>query len=193
MVNKFCKGCNSMRPAKKFCKETCAICYERIRSNSILSQLFTCIQCGPVLCRKLINSHCNKCYTKIYRAKKSSLKICPSCNLEKKFSTTICRGCETFKWRLKNPGKNVAYVAKRRASKANATPIWSDLKLIDEFYKKCPKGMEVDHIIPINSDKVCGLHIVGNLQYLSKKENAHKNNQFDGTLNNDSWRIYVGG
>ena len=58
------------------------------------------------------------------------------------------------------------------------TPAWADKKKIIEFYKNCPKGYHVDHIIPLNGKKVSGLHIETNLQYLTKKENLKKSNKY---------------
>jgi 5-methylcytosine-specific restriction endonuclease McrA len=58
------------------------------------------------------------------------------------------------------------------------TPAWADNKKIIEFYKNCPKGYHVDHIIPLNGKKVSGLHIETNLQYLTKKENLKKSNKY---------------
>lgn len=71
------------------------------------------------------------------------------------------------------------YQAKRRAIKLNATPIWSDLELIKEFYKNRPEGYHVDHIIPLQGEKVCGLHVLDNLQYLTAKENLSKGNKYE--------------
>jgi len=78
--------------------------------------------------------------------------------------------------------------ALRRARKKLATPSWIDLKSIKEFYNYCPEGYHVDHIIPLQHNLVCGLHTIDNLQYLSAKDNIKKNNYFDNTLNNNSWR-----
>ena len=63
---------------------------------------------------------------------------------------------------------------------------FGDIKAINEFYKNCPKGYHVDHIIPLKgvNEKgehiVSGLHTINNLQYLSAKENQEKHNKFYG-------------
>lgn len=72
----------------------------------------------------------------------------------------------------------IARTNKRRANKLHATPSWADLDAIKEFYKNCPEGKSVDHIIPLQGKKVCGLHVLENLQYLCKKENSRKHNKF---------------
>ena len=66
--------------------------------------------------------------------------------------------------------------ALRRSRKRQATPLWSDLDKIQEIYKNCPSDMTVDHIIPITSPLVCGLHVSWNLQYLTRSENSKKGN-----------------
>lgn len=59
-----------------------------------------------------------------------------------------------------------------------ATPKWVNKKDIINFYKNCPPGMHVDHIIPLNGVNVSGLHVPWNLQYLTAKENIKKSNKF---------------
>ena len=66
--------------------------------------------------------------------------------------------------------------AKYYSAKLRATPKWSDLKAIKEFYDNCPEGYHVDHIIPLRGKYVCGLHILNNLQYLKAENNIQKSN-----------------
>jgi len=51
-------------------------------------------------------------------------------------------------------------------------------KDIIEFYKNCPNGYEVDHIVPINGRNVSGLHTIDNLQYLTIEDNRKKSNKY---------------
>ena len=69
--------------------------------------------------------------------------------------------------------------AKYRAAKLKRTPSWADLDAIQEFYFNCPEGYEVDHIIPLQGEKVSGLHTLENLQYLTQYENRSKNNSYE--------------
>jgi len=80
----------------------------------------------------------------------------------------------------KNPGKKAAKEAKRRAVKLNATPVWSELEAIKDFYINRPEDYHVDHIIPLKGKTVCGLHVLDNLQYLSACDNLKKSNKFYG-------------
>ena len=80
-------------------------------------------------------------------------------------------------WYNKNYHRYLVAKAKRRALLKQALPKFADLKKIREIYKDCPKGFHVDHIIPLNSKLVCGLHVEWNLQYLPAKDNLSKSNK----------------
>ncbi len=88
---------------------------------------------------------------------------------------------------LENKEYFLERAARRRASKLNATPPWltkQDFEQIKELYEitkafKLYTGEEyhVDHIIPLQGENVCGLHVPWNLQVISAKENLSKHNK----------------
>jgi len=68
-----------------------------------------------------------------------------------------------------------------------ATPQWANKFYISEIYslarlrtKILGEKYEVDHIIPITHNLVCGLHVENNLQVIKSKENRKKSNKFEG-------------
>ncbi len=70
---------------------------------------------------------------------------------------------------------------RRKEAMALATPAWADGAAIAKFYTEAKRltvetGIphEVDHIIPIQGRKVCGLHVEYNLQILTKAQNISK-------------------
>jgi hypothetical protein len=79
-----------------------------------------------------------------------------------------------------NKSQYRARTAKYKACKLCATPKWltkEQLNRIKEFYKNCPKGYHVDHIVPLQGKNVCGLHVPWNLQYLTANKNRIKANK----------------
>jgi hypothetical protein len=74
-----------------------------------------------------------------------------------------------------NPKKQTHDKAMQRARALGAVPPWVDVKAIRAIYDACPSGMEVDHVYPLQHELCCGLHVPWNLQYLTRSENARKN------------------
>jgi hypothetical protein len=64
------------------------------------------------------------------------------------------------------------------AKRLRERQVYDDKKEIAEFYRNCPEGHHVDHIVPLNGKNVSGLHTVSNLQYLPATENLRKSNKF---------------
>jgi hypothetical protein len=88
-------------------------------------------------------------------------------------------------WRRNNVDVVRAAKAKRRAAKLLATPVWADKVKIVSFYTSSDAlGMltgdwyHVDHIVPLKSKFVCGLHCEANLQILPASENMSKSNRW---------------
>lgn len=78
----------------------------------------------------------------------------------------------------------------KKAARRRAAPAWLSLdqrREIRDIYQRSAlltagTGIrhEVDHIVPLNGDAVCGLHVPWNLQILTAKENSEKSNRLEG-------------
>lgn len=80
-------------------------------------------------------------------------------------------------WRKNNPEIVNANNGHYRATELKAMPKWANKTAMDKVYAESVKwGMEVDHIVPLRSRIVCGLHCEANLQLMNKRENQSKGN-----------------
>jgi hypothetical protein len=88
-------------------------------------------------------------------------------------------------WARNNSHKRSASQRRREILKFQATPLWGDEFVIEEIYHLSKLRSEltgvkwhVDHIVPINSEIVCGLHVESNLQVIPGILNISKGNRF---------------
>jgi hypothetical protein len=104
------------------------------------------------------------------------------------------------KWAKANPGARAKYMtmylrknaarlnaekARRMADRKNRTPQWANLFFIEEIYdlarrRTASTGIKwsVDHIVPMKSELVCGLHVEHNLRVIPHVQNVSKRNRW---------------
>jgi 5-methylcytosine-specific restriction endonuclease McrA len=90
-------------------------------------------------------------------------------------------------WKEKHPLLVRANNTNRKRKHRQATPIWLTYKQkseMRELYKiaitmtkTTGERYAVDHIIPLRSDVVCGLHVPWNLRVITQEENLKKSNK----------------
>lgn len=73
--------------------------------------------------------------------------------------------------------------AERKESVKRATPGWADKEAIARVYKSCGPRSCVDHIVPLQGDLVCGLHVHYNLRCIGRKLNTSKKNKWHPVRN----------
>lgn len=93
------------------------------------------------------------------------------------------RNANHSRWCRKNPAKVNAYSKKRKAAKRRATVPWSIDFFVQEAYDLARRRTiatgcrwEVDHIVPLRSKLVCGLHAHTNVRVIPAAENYAKRN-----------------
>lgn len=78
--------------------------------------------------------------------------------------------------------------ARRRWLKSRATPRWADRSAMREMYAEAKRltretGIrhEVDHIYPVSSSTICGLHVHTNLRIMTATANLAKSNRWEAS------------
>lgn len=88
------------------------------------------------------------------------------------------------KWAANNKGHRNAISKRRAVAKMHRTPSWADLDAIRAVYEEAARVTEqtgipheVDHIIPLQGERVSGLHVHQNLQVIERAANRSKRNR----------------
>jgi len=173
---KKCTKCKEHKPFSEFYKNA-------MGKDDLKSQCKLCIgtqnkEYRQVNSEKTVANK-KKYYQNNSKKLKASTKKYYQANYEKK-------KVKAEKWRQANPEKVAAYAARYRAAKLQATVDWANNFLIEEIYAHSQlltkmNGIKyhVDHIVPLQHPKVCGLHCEHNLQVITGRENNSKNNKFE--------------
>jgi hypothetical protein len=172
---------------------TCSVCQESkhysLFHNSNTSHNGKASVCKD--CKLYIETKRNNTPEENYEKK---LRLCTTCNEEKlgvEFTKSkagrggLCSKCKECysKYVRDNPHIRNASAARRRAIKSQAIPKWFDKQKVDAIYEECSKITKetgiihnVDHIVPLQSKWVCGLHVKHNLRIITGSENQRKLN-----------------
>ena len=97
------------------------------------------------------------------------------------------RRAEARAWQQQNKAVDAERSARQRADVLLATPVWANRRYIQMFYEiakleeqRTGRRVHVDHIYPLKSPLVCGLHVEDNLQLLFAEDNMAKTNKLHG-------------
>lgn len=89
------------------------------------------------------------------------------------------------RYRKKTAALHASRQCEREAAKKQAIPPWADVDAIRVVYEEAHfirdvsgEDYQVDHIVPLKSRLVCGLHVIDNLQIIPAKANAAKGNRW---------------
>lgn len=79
-----------------------------------------------------------------------------------------------------DPSRFYAIKVKHEAAKLKATVVCPENdEILGLIYAEARhRGLEVDHIVPLQGRRVCGLHVYYNTQLLTRRQNAMKSNTF---------------
>lgn len=87
-------------------------------------------------------------------------------------------------YRRQQPHIETEKCVRRKRAKAQATPAWADISAIRAIYaeareisRRTGQPHHVDHIVPLKSDVVCGLHTQSNLRVIHAFINLSKGNR----------------
>lgn len=90
------------------------------------------------------------------------------------------------RWSKENAPRCRASYKRYMARKRHAMPKWADDRRIQRFYDRCTErnrlqtsghSWHVDHIVPLQSPFVCGLHTQDNLRVVTSRSNLSKGNR----------------
>jgi hypothetical protein len=195
-LTKTCSECALVKPLSEFPGRVSAV-------NGVFYRARTCRKCVAAIRRKryaenpeykAIVRACNERQkAKNIDAHRAAIMAWYYANPEKqreyrkRYRTQNAEGNREHqrKYRQANKGKVNAWTAERWAAKQRAIPVWANRSSIRAFYQDAQRRAEetgdvwhVDHVVPLRSPKVCGLHVETNLQVVRWRDNKVKGNRY---------------
>lgn len=171
-MNKTCSTCRQMLDATLFHKN-------RTSRDGLA---YYCKSCMSVVCQRLRETR-----RKATQRSHSSDPARLTAWRKKYYDTHRAERIEaTAAWQRDNPGAAAAKTSARRAALLQATPVWADTEFICLLYveaadmsrRRVRGAFDVDHIVPLKSKMVCGLHTHSNVRIIPAKDNRSKSNRF---------------
>lgn len=174
-MSKTCTLCKIEKPFEAFCK--------RARSSDGFH--YNCKECAKKIDRKYYENNRTVIIERSAIRQKSIGDAAKEFQREYRKKNPDLPRKWAKKWREANKDKRNADWYNREAKKLQATPAWANHKAIALIYEEAQFATEffgvpyhVDHIVPLRSKLVCGLHWEGNLQVLKSELNVEKGNRF---------------
>jgi endogenous inhibitor of DNA gyrase (YacG/DUF329 family) len=171
--------------------QPCIVCGKEFSNTGKQKHRKTCsAKCGYVVMRqaqqKQVARTCLTCGTGFTSEASREAKYCShKCMYARNgtvYVTAVSKDGRTY-LRLP-PAEEVARNAKRRACQIQATPAWSSPALVLAFYEEAQRMSietgtvhHVDHMVPLQSKHVCGLHTHSNLCVMVGSDNLSKSNR----------------
>ena len=179
MTTKHCTKCGTDKELSEFCKF-------KLSKDGLQSNCKSCMKAYATAYRKANPDRMKAASKKWAEANPDKVKAATKKWQQNNPDKVAAK---SKKWQKANLDKVSAITAKRRASKLNATPAWltpDQLSEIQQHYQVA-KDLEtmtgevchVDHIVPLQGENVCGLHVPWNLQVLTASDNMSKGNRYE--------------
>jgi hypothetical protein len=189
IVKKICTKCKKEKVREEFYRSKwglqswCKQCKRESKRKTGKAFLSDKVPDGLILC-SICNEFKEPTEDNFHKSKlKSSSKVigCRACRNEiNKMNINREEGRRRHKaWRDSNRGKVRSYSNMRKSKVKIATPKWFESESVEKVYQEAAnRGWQVDHIVPIISGLVCGLHCHANLQILEPSINMSKKNRY---------------
>ena len=215
LLAKECSKCFCIKPTSQFHRTKahstgtvsfCKLCvkhdHAKRRKNTRIRDIRTCAAGIPVeyKCRCCAKFKLAGCFYKHKKGKDGLSEKCKDCisalgaEYRSKNKDKIKKRSKHYY--IKNKHKHRLHGRKRRYALRHQktiiryfeNEIADMLKGLSEFKRTDKSSLVVDHIIPINHPRICGLHCPANLRIVTASENSSKQNKWDGTYDNTNWK-----